>query len=142
MKTSALVISAMRIAASVEPTTVPTPPRMLTPPTTEAVMTVSSRPGGVVDWMTRNCVANSERRDAGEEAVQREHHDTVRCGETPHEPRRLGVAAGRVDRATRAANSASTARRAIVATTMITTGIGMTPNMLDVGEMEVVAAGR
>ena len=57
MKTSALVISAMRIAASVEPTTVPTPPRMLTPPTTEAVMMVSSRPGGVVDWMTRSCVA-------------------------------------------------------------------------------------
>jgi hypothetical protein len=57
MKTRALVISAMRMAAKVEPATVPTPPRMLTPPTTEAVIMVSSRPGGVVDWMTRNCVA-------------------------------------------------------------------------------------
>ena len=75
-KTSALAISAMRIAASVEPITVPTPPRMLTPPTTEAVMMVSSRLGGIVDWMTCSCVAKSKRGDAGEEAVQREdHHD-------------------------------------------------------------------
>ena len=49
MKTSALAISAIRIAASVDPMTVPTPPRMLTPPTTAAVMTVSSRLGGTVD---------------------------------------------------------------------------------------------
>ena len=57
MKTSALVISAMRMAASAAPMTVPTPPRMLTPPTTAAVMTVSSRPGAVVYWMTRSWVA-------------------------------------------------------------------------------------
>ena len=44
--TSALAISAIRIAAKVDPTTVPTPPRMLTPPTTAAVMIVSSRLGG------------------------------------------------------------------------------------------------
>ena len=31
--------------------TVPVPPRMLTPPTTDAVMTVSSRFGGTVDWI-------------------------------------------------------------------------------------------
>ena len=34
------------------------PPRMLTPPTTEAVMMVSSRLGGTVDWITLSWVAN------------------------------------------------------------------------------------
>ena len=52
-------MAASRIAASVEPTTVPVPPRMLTPPTTEAVMMLSSRFGGTVDWMTLSWVANS-----------------------------------------------------------------------------------
>ncbi len=50
---------ANRMAASVDPITVPVPPRMLTPPTTEAVMTVSSRFGGTVDWITWSWVANS-----------------------------------------------------------------------------------
>ena len=38
MKISAEPIAAKRTAASVDPITVPVPPRMLTPPTTEAVM--------------------------------------------------------------------------------------------------------
>ena len=50
--------SGIRIAASVEPMTVPTPPRMETPPTTEAVMTWSSRPGVTTAWIVLNCVAN------------------------------------------------------------------------------------
>ncbi len=37
--------------------TVPVPPRIDTPPITAAVMTVSSRLGGTVDWMTCSCVA-------------------------------------------------------------------------------------
>src|ERR1700721_2010386 len=59
MKTSALAISAINTAASVEPTTVPTPPRILTPPTTAAVITVSSRLGGTVDWITLSWAANN-----------------------------------------------------------------------------------
>ena len=51
-------MQAKRMAASVEPITVPVPPRIETPPMTEAVMTVSSRLGGTVDWMTCSCVAN------------------------------------------------------------------------------------
>ena len=57
MKISAEPIAAKRIAASVEPITVPVPPRIETPPITEAVMMVSSRLGGTVDWMTWSCVA-------------------------------------------------------------------------------------
>ena len=49
MKISDEPIAASSTAARVEPTTVPVPPRMLTPPTTEAVMIVSSRFGGTVD---------------------------------------------------------------------------------------------
>ena len=51
-------MAAIRMAARVEPTTEPMPPRMLTPPTTEAVMMVSSRLGGTVDWITESWVAN------------------------------------------------------------------------------------
>ena len=53
------MIVANRMAASVAPTTSPRPPRMLTPPTTAALMMVSSRFGGTVDWITCSCVANS-----------------------------------------------------------------------------------
>ncbi len=71
-KISAEPMQAKRMAASVEPITVPVPPRIETPPMTEAVMTVSSRLGGTVDWMTWSWVAKSMRGDAGEEAVERE----------------------------------------------------------------------
>ena len=56
-KTSAEPMKRMRMAASVEPMTVPTPPRIETPPTTEAVMTWSSRPGVATAWMVWNWVA-------------------------------------------------------------------------------------
>ena len=98
MKTSALVISAIRIAASVAPTTVPTPPRMLTPPTTAAVMTVSSRPDGVVDWMTRSCVAKRSAAMLAKKPCSANTITTVRCGRDAAKARRLGIAAGRVDR--------------------------------------------
>ena len=49
------------------------PPRMLTPPTTEAVMMVSSRLGGTVDWMTAELGREQDRGDADEGAVDREH---------------------------------------------------------------------
>ena len=42
--------------AIVEPSAVPVPPRMLTPPTTDAVITESSRAGGGVACMILNCV--------------------------------------------------------------------------------------
>ena len=42
-------------------------------------MTVSSRLGGTVDWMTCSWVAKSMRGDAGEEAVDREDHDDRRA---------------------------------------------------------------
>ncbi len=83
MNTSALAISAIRIAASVEPTTVPTPPRMLTPPTTAAVMTVSSRLGGTVDWMTRSWVANSSAAMPAKSPCSANTITTVRRGDTP-----------------------------------------------------------
>ena len=50
-------IVANKIAARVDPMTVPVPPRIDTPPITEAVMIVSSRFGGTVDWMTCSWVA-------------------------------------------------------------------------------------
>ena len=58
-KISAEPIAAKRMAASVEPITVPVPPRIETPPMTEAVMMVSSRLGGTVDWMIWSWVAKS-----------------------------------------------------------------------------------
>ena len=42
-------MQAKSMAARVEPITVPVPPRMETPPMTDAVITVSSRFGGTVD---------------------------------------------------------------------------------------------
>ncbi len=52
-------IAAIRIAASVEPITVPVPPRIETPPTTLAVMIDSTSVGGTVDWITPSWVAYS-----------------------------------------------------------------------------------
>jgi hypothetical protein len=48
MKTIAERIAFSRIAATIAPNTVPVPPKILTPPTTADVITVSSRPGGGV----------------------------------------------------------------------------------------------
>ena len=77
-------MAANRMAARVEPTTVPMPPRMLTPPTTEAVMMVSSRLGGTVDWITAELGREQDRGDAGEGAVDQEHlHDAPRRCEMP-----------------------------------------------------------
>jgi hypothetical protein len=83
MKTSALAISAIRIAASVEPTTVPTPPKMLTPPTTAAVITVSSRLGGTVDWITLSWVANNNAAMPANNPCSANTITTVRRGDTP-----------------------------------------------------------
>ena len=46
-----------RIAPIIAPTTVPEPPRMLTPPMTAAVMTVSSRPEATLAWIAEKLVA-------------------------------------------------------------------------------------
>ena len=85
------------MAASVEPITVPVPPRIETPPITEAVMTVSSRLGGTVDWITCSWVANRIAGDAGEEPVQREDADDRALGIDARGARRLHVAADRID---------------------------------------------
>ena len=84
MKTSALAISAIKTAASVDPTTVPTPPRMLTPPTTAAVITVSSKLGGTVDWITLSWVANSSAAIPANSPCSANTITTVRRGDTPH----------------------------------------------------------
>ena len=86
------------MAARVEPTTEPMPPRMLTPPTTEAVMMVSSRLGGTVDWMTQSWVANRTDGDAGEGAVDQEDlHDRPAPARDAGEPCGLRIAADGVD---------------------------------------------
>lgn len=76
-------IVATRMAASVEPITVPVPPRMLTPPTTEAVMIVSSRLGGTVDWMTLSCVANRTAAMPTKNPWMAKALTTVACGSMP-----------------------------------------------------------
>ena len=52
MKISEEPIAAIRMAASVEPTTVPVPPKMLTPPTTEAVMIGQVSPKNLFELRT------------------------------------------------------------------------------------------
>ena len=98
MKTRALVISAIRMAASVEPTTVPTPPRMLTPADHRGGddrELEAGRRGRLDDAELRGV---DEGRDAGEEAMDGEHHDDGALRIDAAEARRLGVAAGGVDR--------------------------------------------
>ena len=87
------------MAASVEPITVPVPPRMLTPPTTEAVMMVSSRFGGTVDWMTLSWVAKRTAAMPTKTPWIDEHgHDRAPARDAG-EARGLGIAADGVDRA-------------------------------------------
>ena len=85
------------MAAKVEPTTVPTPPRMLTPPTTAAVMMVSSRLGGTVDWMTESWVANRSEATPTKTPCSDEHHHHGAPPADAGEPGGLGVAADGVD---------------------------------------------
>ena len=62
-------------------------------------MTVSSRLGGTVDWMTWSWVANSSGGDAGEEPVDGEDASTIDALDADAgDARRLGIAADRVDR--------------------------------------------
>ena len=99
MKISDEPIAAIRIAASVEPITVPVPPRMLTPPTTEAVMMVSSRFGGTVDWMIASCVAKRIAAMPTKKPWMAKTFTIVALAADAGEPRRFGVAADGVDRA-------------------------------------------
>ena len=77
--------------------TEPSPPRMLVPPTMIPVRTVNVRKLPADAWALRTRDASSVPASAAAVAAQGERRDPDRVDPHAAEPRRLGVAAGRVD---------------------------------------------